>query len=271
VLIDTHSHLDFEPFDADRADVLARAAEAGVAAIVIPAVDAASAERALALIAAHRTTAHPNSPRLFAAAGVHPNSTAEAAPDVLERIEMQAGQPGIVAIGEIGLDYHWDFSPKATQWALFEAQLALAARLNLPIIVHNREATDDVLAILESWARGLAGSLAALPGVLHSFSADAAAAQRALACGFMLGFTGPLTYKNADALRHVAAQVPLDRVVIETDAPYLTPTPHRGKRNEPAYVRLVAERLAALHGVSFEAVADATTANARRLYRLPEG
>lgn len=260
MLIDTHCHLNFDSYAEDRDAVVARALEAGVTRIVIPSVDLDTAQAGIDL--AGRYTS------VYAAAGIHPNSTADFDESFLERIAAQAAQSKVVAIGEIGLDYHWDDSPKATQWRAFEAQLSLAAKLELPVIIHNREASADVLPILEAWAKDLPPSLKDRPGVLHSFSAPAAFAERALAIHFYLGFTGPVTYKNADDLRRVAAAAPLDRILVETDAPFLTPVPHRGKRNEPAYIPLIAERIAALKGLPLDAFAAATTANAERLFRL---
>lgn len=261
-LIDTHCHLNFHQFDADRAAVVERAAQAGVTRILIPAVDTESASQAVALAAEYAG--------VFASVGIHPNDTADFGDADLDRIRALASAPKVVAIGEIGLDYHWDKSPKEAQWRAFEAQLALARELEMPVIIHNREASDDVIAILETWARDLPPALRERPGVLHSFSAPQAVAERALACGFYLGFTGPITYKNADDLRQIAALMPLDRLLIETDAPYLTPIPHRGQRNEPAYVRFVAERIAALRRLPLDEIASATTANAARLFGLPE-
>lgn len=260
MLIDTHCHLDFDAYDTDRADVIARAAAQGVTRVVNPATDAASGAAALALADVY--------PGIFVAVGIHPNSTAEFTPADLDGIAQQAQHTHVVAIGEIGLDYYRDWSPRAQQRLAFEQQLELAARLELPVIIHNREASDDVLAVLAAWVPTLPDSLRERPGVLHSFSAPRAAAEQALALGFYLGFTGPITYKNADALRSVAAAAPLDRLLVETDGPFLTPHPHRGKRNEPAYVAYVAERLAALHNVSNEALAAATTQNAERLFGL---
>jgi TatD DNase family protein len=189
---------------------------------------------------------------------------------MLDDLEALARADKIVAIGEIGLDYYRDYSPKARQIEAFEAQLALAARLGLPVIIHNREAHEDVIAILEGWVNTLPPGLRERPGVLHSFSAPPAVAERALNAGFYLGFTGPITFKNADDLRRIAARVPLDRLLVETDGPYLTPTPHRGKRNEPAYIPLIVERLASLHILPVEQMAQATTANAERLFQIPE-
>lgn len=261
MLIDTHCHFDFDAFESDRAELLTAAAAQGVTRLINPAIDLETGERALKL-AAHYDG-------IYATAGFHPNSTADYTPSLLAEIEAQAAQPKIVAIGEIGLDYHWDKSPKAQQWRAFEDQLALAARLGLPVIIHNREASEDVLSILSAWQPSLTPQQRERIGVLHSFSAPPEIAERALALGFYLGFTGPITYKKADDLREVAAHVPLDRLLIETDAPFLTPQQHRGARNTPAYVRYVAERLALLHNVPYAEMATITTRNAERLFNLP--
>ncbi len=262
-LIDTHCHLNFDSYDEDRAAVIERAADAGVTRVIIPSVDLAAGQEGIDLADQYAG--------VYAAAGVHPNSTVDFGDADLEAIAAQAAHPKVVAIGEIGLDYYWDKSPKDVQKRAFEAQLALAARLELPVIIHNREASEDVIAVLESWTRDLPESLRERPGVLHSFSASAAVAERALAIGFYLGFTGPITFKNADDLRRIAAAVPLDRILVETDGPFLTPMPHRGKRNEPAYIPLIVDRLAALKTVTVDQMGAATTENALRLFRLPEG
>lgn len=260
-MIDTHCHLNFDAYDADRDDVIARAATAGVMRVINPGVDRATSQAALDLAARYSG--------IYAAVGMHPNDTANFTDDDLSWIEAMAHQPKVVAIGEIGLDYHWHDSPKEMQFKAFEAQLALAAQLELPVIIHNREASDNVIAILEAWARDLPPALRDRAGVLHSFSAPHSVAERALAAGFYLGFTGPITFKNADDLRRTAATVPLDRVLVETDGPFLTPTPHRGKRNEPAYIPLIVERLAALKTIPVQQMAEATTINAERLFGLP--
>lgn len=260
-MIDTHVHLNFDAYDADRDAVIERAAWADVTRLVNPGVDEATSRAAVALASQYAG--------IYAAVGIHPNSTANFTVADLTWIEALAQQPKVVAIGEIGLDYHWDDSPKDMQFKAFEAQLALAARLELPVIIHNREASEDVMTILEAWARDLPPALRERPGVLHSFSAPREIAERALAAGFYLGFTGPITYKNADDLRRIAASVPLERIVVETDGPYLTPTPHRGKRNEPSYIPLMVERLAALKTMPVEEMAVATEANAVRLFGLP--
>ncbi|NLX11551.1 MAG: TatD family hydrolase [Chloroflexi bacterium] len=261
-LIDTHCHLDFDAFDGVRDEVVQRALDAGVTRIINPGTDLARSRAALGLADTY--------PGVYAAVGIHPNSTADFSSALLDEVRALAAHPKVIAIGEIGLDYHWDDSPPATQRRALEAQLMLAADLGLPVIIHNREAGDDVLDVLAEWVATLPESLRARPGVLHSFSAPPEIAERGLALGFYLGFTGSVTFKNADALRQIAARVPADRILIETDAPFLTPHPYRGRRpNEPAYVRFIAERLAALRVESDGDFAAQTTANAERLFALP--
>ncbi len=261
LLIDTHCHLDFDSYAGDLPAVLARAAEAGVIAIVNPGTDLDRSTAACDLAAAHAP--------IFAAVGIHPNSTADFAPEQIAIVRNLAAREKVVAVGEIGLDYYREHSPKDVQRRAFEAQLGLAEELGLPVIVHNRDADDDILALLETWVGGLNGPLKACPGVLHSFSAPLRVAERALASGFYIGVTGPVTYKKADELRHVVARLPADRLLVETDGPFLAPHPHRGERNEPAYVRHTADRIAALRLTDLETIAAQTTANARRLFGLP--
>lgn len=260
MLVDTHCHINFDSYDEDRADVLARATAVGVETIINPAVDLATSRIILALTKQHTG--------MYAAVGVHPNSTVDFVDSMIDEIKVLASTAKVVAIGEIGLDYHWRESPKETQWKAFEAQLALAKQLELPVIIHNREASDDVMSILDHWAQDLPPKIKERPGVLHSFSAPEAIAERALAAGFYLGFTGPITYKNADQLRHTATNIPIDRILVETDGPFLTPVPYRGKRNEPSYIPLIVERLASLKQVSAEALGTTTTENAYRLFEM---
>jgi TatD DNase family protein len=256
-LIDTHCHLDFGAFEDDRPAVVQRAQKAGVKRLIVPAVNQENASVVLELADRYDL--------VYAAVGIHPNSTASWREDWIETVRGLAVRPKVVAIGEIGLDYYWNESPPDVQRLAFEHQLDLAAELKLPVIIHNREASDDVIRLLS------ASSLAGMdnPGVLHSFSSDWAIAKTALDLGFYLGFTGPLTYKKADALRDIARQAPLDRILIETDAPFLAPQDYRGRRNEPAYVQVIAERLAELHRIDYEEIAYITTQNALRLFRLP--
>jgi TatD DNase family protein len=256
LLIDSHCHLDFESFDADRDAVVQRAIEAGVTQIVVPALDLDNCRTVLALTEKYEG--------VFAAIGVHPNSSAEWQDSWIGVLRDLARQPKVVAIGEIGLDYYWDKSPKAVQQRALGLQLELAAELNLPVIIHNRESSADVIRLLsESPLVGRKN-----PGVLHSFSGDWETAVSALNLGYYLGFTGPVTFKKADDLREIARKVPDDRILVETDAPFLTPHPYRGKRNEPAYVAYVAERLAAERGVETAVFAQQTTVNTRRLFSV---
>lgn len=259
-LIDTHCHLDFDAYADDREAVMQRAYDNGVHRIVNPGADLITSHAAIQM--AERYDG------VFAGVAVHPNSTMAWSPEVLATVEYYAAHPKVVAIGEIGLDYYWDKSPKSVQQRAFEDQLVLASQLGLPVIIHNREASDDVIATLRQWVPTLPPHLIDRPGVLHSFSAPPEIAEAALNMGFYLGFTGPITYKNADDLRYIAANTPLDRILIETDGPFLTPHPYRGERNEPAYVRLVAERLAELHNMDVEEFAAQTSANAEQLFGL---
>ncbi len=271
-LIDSHCHLDFPQFDADRDEVLVRAVEAGVTAIINPGADLESSRRAVALAERYDN--------VYAAVGVHPHDASTLDQKTLAELRQLAAHPKVVAIGEIGLDYYRDLSPRPQQRAAFDAQLALAADLNLPVIVHQREAAadvsptcvGDVLAALRAWAvKGHPG------GVLHAFSGDEAMADEAVALGFFIGLGGPLTYpqrgptgKNARRLPEIVPRLPLDRLLVETDAPYLPPHPYRGQRNEPAHLVLVAQRLAELRGLPFEVLSRQVTENTRRVFRLVE-
>lgn len=259
-LIDTHCHLNFNSYDDDRAEVLRRANDAGVQRVIIPAIDLPSCNEALALTAEHD--------QLYTAVGVHPNSCSDFDSAKLEELRTLAKHPRVIAIGEIGLDYYWDKCPKSAQHRALEAQLELAARLELPVILHNREAANDLMAMLEAWAPTTPPSMSNRLGVLHSFSASREVAQLALELGFSLGFTGPLTYKKSDDLRAIAGGIPRERLLIETDGPFLAPQQQRGKRNEPAFVRFINDKLAELHGIPAEEMARQTTQNAVRLFAL---
>ena len=266
-LVDSHCHLDLAQFDADRDDVLARARAAGVATIVNPGIDLDQCRGALALAA--------DTPGLFVAVGVHPNSAGAWTPDAGDELRTLAAMPKVVAIGEIGLDYYWDQTPRATQWQVFEQQLELAATVGLPVIIHNRDASADVAALLQAWVAGshfAASPLAARPyaGVLHAFGGDLALAETAYTWNFVLSLGGPVTFTNARELHALVAQLDPDRLMLETDAPYLTPHPHRGRRNEPAYVQLVCTRLANLLGTTPADVAARTTALAHRFFQLED-
>jgi TatD DNase family protein len=258
---DTHCHLDFHAFDEDREAVLERAKRLDVGRILIPGIDVQTSQEALNLADKY--------PEVYAAAGIHPhdavtwNDNSEADLTALLR------HPKAVAVGEIGLDYFHNHSPRRVQQSVFRAQLEVAATLGKPIIVHCREADEDILAILSGWCARLRAEHSALckhPGVLHSFSGDTVFAEAAIQLGFYIGITGPVTFNNAEKLRQVVAACPLDNLLIETDSPFLTPHPMRGQRNEPSYVRLVAEKIAQLKNLSVEAVAQATSQNAKDLF-----
>jgi TatD DNase family protein len=252
MLIDTHCHLNHADYDDDRTETIARARAAGVGAMVVIGYDLPSSESALALAA--------QEPALYAAVGIHPHDARSLDDAAVARLSVLAEQPKVVALGEIGLDFYRDLSPREDQERAFRRQIELARRLRLPIIVHTRESESDVLAILEEV--GTDG----LSGVLHCFTAGPEIAARCFRLGFHVGLGGVLTFKNARALQETARELPLDRIVLETDAPYLAPHPHRGRRNEPAYVALVADRLAELQGRAPAEIAEITTANARALF-----
>jgi len=259
---DTHCHLDFNRFDNDRQKVLRRAWKAGLVWILNPGIDIQTSQAAIDL--AH---AHPG--KISAAVGVHPNIGEPWTESILSALRKQAQQPGVVAIGEIGLDYYRQHTPFDQQRTMFKAQLGLAADLGLPVVIHNRDATRDVMRILKAWQLDLAKThhpLAERPGVLHSYSADYDTAREAIEINFYIGISGPVTFNNAPDRKSVTRNLPLDHLLLETDAPYLTPHPHRGKRNEPAYIPLIAEEIARLHNTSPKTVAEVTCANAQKLF-----
>jgi TatD DNase family protein len=253
-LIDTHAHLDDPRFADDIADVVARAAAAGLDRVVTIGTDAATSRANIEL--ANRF------PLLRAAVGIQPNHVAEAQPGDWDVILELVNQPKCVAVGETGLDRYWDRSPFALQEDYFARHLALSRQSKKPVVIHCREAEADVLRMLraEFDARG------PVAGVMHSFTGDAATAKTCLEMGLYISFAGMVTYKNAENLRQVAATIPLDRLLVETDSPYLAPVPHRGKRNEPAFVAHTAECLAKVLETSFENIAEHTTRNARTLF-----
>jgi TatD DNase family protein len=257
MLIDSHCHLHFNAFDADRAEVLNRAKAAGVEAIITPSINLDDSRQVVALA---QTT-----PQLYAAIGFHPNDAVGFDEAALAELHQLAHQPKVVAIGEIGLDYYWDEAPRPVQRRVFEQQLELARQLNKPVIIHQREAAEDTMAVLRQWAAG-----SPHPGlVLHSFSGDMAMAEEAVALGFYLGISGPVTFKNARALPEIVTTLPLERLLVETDAPFLTPPPFRGKRNEPAHVKLVAERIATLRHLPLAELSRQLTHNTVSLFKLP--
>ena len=258
MLIDSHVHLDDRRYDSDRDEVLQRAQDAGIEACVTIGCDVATSQAAVALAQARHN--------VFATIGVHPHESREITEDWYETLRSLARQPKVVAYGEIGLDYHYDHSPRETQRQRFREQIQLARELSLPLVIHTREAQEDTVTILREEGAQAVG------GVFHCFSGDAWLAREALDLGFYLSFSGVLTFQNAAGLREVAGTVPLDRIMVETDCPYLTPVPHRGTRNEPAHVRHVAHMLADILGngpESFESIALATVQNTKRVFKIP--
>jgi TatD DNase family protein len=257
-LIDTHAHLDDERFQGDLPEVLDRARAAGVRRVVAVAVTADSSAAVVGLAEHHAL--------LAATVGIQPNHVAEAVAEDWDRVVRLAEHPRVVAVGETGLDRHWDYTPFPQQEDYFARHLDLARRRNLAVVIHCREAEADVVRML----RADHDAHGPVRGVLHSFTGDAATAEAGLAMGLYVSFAGMLTYKNARELREVAGRVPLDRLLVETDSPYLAPVPVRGKRNEPAYVAHTAACLAGVLGVDLAALAAQTTRNARALFGLSE-
>jgi TatD DNase family protein len=267
-LTDTHCHLDFHKFNADRDAVIARARESGLIRILVPGLNHRSSRDAVLLAEKY--------PDVYAAVGFHPTDLEEFSEKNFEQVREMAKHPKVVAIGEIGIDHYWvkESGKRAFQHEILKKQLAFAAEINKPVVVHMREENDawsgdasqDLLQILEEWQSGLRGPLAERPGVLHSFNGNLETAQRALALNFYIGVSGPITYKNAEEKRQIIRQLPLERMLIETDAPFLAPIPHRGGRNEPAYVRHIADKIGEIHSKSPAEIAAITTANAARLF-----
>jgi TatD DNase family protein len=255
-LIDTHAHLDDEGFRGDLPAVLERARHAGVSTVLTIATTAPSSAACVALAAAHAM--------LRATVGIQPNHLAEAGTDAWDEVVRLATRSTVVALGETGLDRHWDYTQFAQQEDFFARHLELARRHNLPVVIHCREAEADVVRMLRSDFE----RYGPVCGVMHSFTGDAATMETCLAMGLFISFAGMVTYKNAHDLRSVAQRVPLERLLVETDSPYLAPVPVRGKRNEPAFVAYTAACLAAVKSVDAASIAEHTTRNARDLFKL---
>jgi len=253
-LTDTHAHVNVRHFDHDRDATLARAQAAQIARMICPGTDIASSTSAIAL-------AHAHAGVIFAAVGVHPHDVTAFDDTTLAEVRRLAGDSAVVAIGEIGIDHYRNLSPADAQHRAFAAQVGLARELDLPIIIHNRDAHADIMAVLKP--------LGTVRGVWHCFIGDRAMAEDGLALGMYLSFAGPVTYPSNTTLMDVAAWAPLDRILVETDSPYLTPPPNRRDRNEPANVAKVAAKVAEVRGISLEDLAAATSANAAALFRLP--
>lgn len=254
MLFDTHAHLNAEQFEEDVNEVIERAKEAGVSNMIIVGFDRPTIIKAMELIEEYDF--------LYAAVGWHPVDAIDMKDEDLVWIESLTSHPKVVAMGEMGLDYYWDKSPKEIQMEVLRKQIRLAKKVKLPIIIHNREATSDILTILKEEGADEVG------GIMHCFSGSVETAKICIDMNFYISLGGPVTFKNAKKPKEVAAEIPLDRLLIETDCPYLAPHPFRGKRNEPAYVKLVAEQIAEIKQISIEEVSRMTTENAKKLFDI---
>lgn len=251
-LIDTHAHLQSSSFSADRDTVIERAMTAGIAHIVEVGYDLPSSRAAVAL-----AEQYPHF--VSAVVGIQPNHAHEAPDHWLDEVRTLAGHPSVVAIGEIGLDYYRNYAPQEVQEHFFRTQLALAGEVRLPVVIHSREAQQDTVRVLQDVANGTVG-------IMHSFSGNWEHATSCLEVGFWLSFSGPVTFRKAVDLHDVVRRIPIDRILIETDSPYLSPHPFRGTRNEPAYVQYVAERIAALRSMPLEELTEAAWTNAEQVF-----
>jgi TatD DNase family protein len=266
-LIETHAHLDSPRFADDCEQVISRAVGRGVAQIITVGTSIESSRAAIVLAEQYQP--------VYATIGVHPHDSIGFSQQALEELADLASHPKTVAIGEIGIDYYRDYAPREDQLAAFQMQLALASKVGKPVVVHirdrkgTRDAYETVIASLTAWIGETVHEADAPPGVLHCYSGELDTARQALDLGFYLGVDGPITYPNADDLRALVAKLSLERLLLETDCPYLTPQPRRGQRNEPAFLPYIADQLAQVCGVSPEEVARTTTVNARRLFGLP--
>ncbi|QFT87109.1 putative deoxyribonuclease YcfH [Bacillus sp. THAF10] len=254
MLFDTHVHLNADQYSEDLEEVINRAKEEKVENMVVVGFDKKTINKAMELVEAYDF--------LYAAIGWHPVDAIDMTEEDLAWIEELTHHEKVVAIGEMGLDYHWDKSPKDVQKEVFRKQIALAKKVKLPIIIHNRDATADVVQILREENAQEVG------GIMHCFTGSLEVAKECMEMNFYISFGGPVTFKNAKKPKEVVKEIPLDKLLIETDCPYLTPHPYRGKRNEPSYVRLVANEIAELREMSVEEVAEKTTANAKKLFGI---
>ncbi|RKX27658.1 MAG: hydrolase TatD [Candidatus Zixiibacteriota bacterium] len=254
-MIDSHCHLDFDAFDGIREDVIEEARTAGIHTIINVGADLASSERSVKLAQTHDA--------IRATVGIHPHDAKTLTDGTFAQLKKLAATDRVVAIGEIGLDYYRDLSPRPVQRKTFNRQLQLAVEMKMPVVIHTREAFEETIEIVEKYAHNLPG------GVFHCFSGDAGDASRVFDLGFIISVGGVITYKNSGMAR-MAAEVPLDKIMLETDAPYLTPVPHRGKTNRPAYVSLVCDKLAELRGVPAGEIEKVTDRTCRKLFRLVE-
>lgn len=259
MFVDSHAHIYLKRFDNDREAMLERAWAAGIQQVIMPAIDVPSIHQAIAL-------AEQYEGRLYAMAALHPSETQEATAEDFSAVAALCSHPKVVAVGESGLDYYWDRSFDAKQHAYFRQHIRLAIEQDLPLILHNREASDDLLRILAE-EKAASAHPEKLRGILHCFTGPLAVAERAIELGFLLGIGGIVTFKNG-GLAEILPDIPLEHLALETDAPFLAPMPYRGKRNEPAYVPHIAEKVAHVQSIAIEEVARVTTQNALRLFAI---
>jgi TatD DNase family protein len=254
MLFDTHVHLNAEQFNEDLQEVIDRALAEGVTNMVVVGFDEETIKKAIELAETYDF--------IHASVGWHPVDAIDMTPEHLEWLKELSSHPKVVALGEMGLDYYWDKSPKEIQKEVFRKQIRLAKEVKLPIIIHNRDATADIVEILKEENAGEVG------GIMHCYSGSVETALECIDMNFYISLGGPVTFKNAKKPKEVAEAIPMERLLVETDCPYLTPHPYRGKRNEPAYVKLVAEEIAGLKGLTLEEVAEATAQNAKKLFGI---
>ncbi len=254
MFIDTHAHLFYPNFENDLDDVIKNSVEAGVDKIIVPATDIPTSEKVLELVKKYDF--------IYGAVGVHPHDTKDWSNELIEKIEQLADHDKIVAIGEIGLDYHYDFSPKDKQIEAFKAQIELAIKINKPVIIHNRESDEDMMKIIRSYAD------TNLRAQFHCFNGSLDNAKEIVKMNHFISFTGNITFKNADSVRNIASNISVEHIMLETDSPFMTPEPHRGKRNEPAYVKYVAEKIAEVHRLKVEDIARVTSFNVFRMFGI---
>lgn len=258
---DSHCHLNFNLFKNDLDETLERAFSVGINRILIPGTDLQTSQLAVELSNQY--------PELYAAVGIHPNDANSWNDNTASALLDLANQPKVVAIGEIGLDYYRDYAPKSLQLEVLKNQLSIAARKNLPIIIHNRDAFIDLWPMLVTWRDSIKETnprLFLYPGVLHSFDGDLSMAEKAIQNHFLLGITGPVTFKNATDRQKIVSELPLQSLLLETDSPFLTPQPLRGRRNEPAYTKVIAQKIADLHHITLDQIANTTSQNANNLF-----
>jgi TatD DNase family protein len=261
-IIDTHAHLDMAPFDEDRTGVIARARDTGVSTIINVGINLESSQKAVVMADNHS--------EVLAAVGFHPQEAPRMKKEDVTNLAKLANHPRVVAIGEIGLDFYRSSSPQKTQLQVLQWQLELAESLDLPVIIHCRQAEKEMLTLLQNWTSSHKRPNSQSRGLIHCFSGDTETAQRYLDMGFLISFGAYIGYPSSFHLRNVIKSIPQDKLVVETDSPFLPPQSHRGKRNEPSYLPLTVEALAEIREISSETAAKETTQNARRLFRCPE-